>query len=289
MPLTAPPVLDTSVYNATLVARRDFNPELSTFRVAFSDGPVPDFKPGQYCTIGRYPHDATIQEQATAREAKLAAAGKPVTAYKAKLVRRAYSIASPPSDTQALDLFIVRVDGGQLTPLLFELQPGDPLFVDPRLRGTFTLDGVPDGKDLVFVGTGTGLAPFLSMYHQFKGTGRWRRVVLIHGCRYAADLGYGDDLARLAEADPTLTYLPAVTREPEDGPWTGLRGRVPTLLTADRYPQLTDTPLDPAQCHVFLCGNPAMIDQVSADLSQRGFVIKDREHPDGNVHFERYW
>ena len=55
------------------------------------------------------------------------------------------------------------------------------------------------------------------------------------------------------------------------------------------FKDLAGVELSPDTCHVFLCGNPAMIDETTADLVERGFTPKDREHPDGNVHFEKYW
>jgi ferredoxin/flavodoxin---NADP+ reductase len=60
------------------------------------------------------------------------------------------------------------------------------------------------------------------------------------------------------------------------------------VLEPDTYLRLVDAPLDPAECHVFLCGNPAMIDQVEQLLLPRGFVADSREGR-GNLHFERYW
>jgi ferredoxin--NADP+ reductase len=86
-----------------------------------------------------------------------------------------------------------------------------------------------------------------------------------------------------------LIYLPTVTREPENAPWTGLRGRVHNLLQPQRYRELTGTELSPQQCHLFLCGNPAMIDEAELNLQRHGFVARDTKNPEGNLHFERYW
>jgi len=49
-----------------------------------------------------------------------------------------------------------------------------------------------------------------------------------------------------------------------------------------------DKPLDPERCHVFLCGNPEMIQTCREPLEQLGFVVHSRARP-GNLHFERYW
>jgi ferredoxin--NADP+ reductase len=64
---------------------------------------------------------------------------------------------------------------------------------------------------------------------------------------------------------------------------------VNVVLEPATFRRLAGFDLSPQSCHVFLCGNPAMIDEVSAQLSGRGFTPRDREHPDGNVHTEKYW
>jgi ferredoxin--NADP+ reductase len=160
--------------------------------------------------------------------------------------------------------------------------------MDDEAKGEFRIDLAPPDKDLVMVSTGTGIAPFMSMLRTYRGQNRWRRFVLINGVRYAADFGYMAEMETLAREDPTVWYIPLVTREPEDGVWTGLRGRVQTALEPATYERLVGAPLDPAECHVFLCGNPEMIDSVQQLLEARGFVT-DNRGARGNIHFERYW
>ena len=260
--------------NAVLVSRHDRHEDLGIFSVAFADGSVlPAFTPGQYATLGL-------------------AVVPPKDATRPKLTRRMYSIASPATQTNTLDFYITRVQGGKLTPSLFDLSPGDPLFMAGRVGGHFTLTGHAVGKTLVLVATGTGVAPFRSMLHTHRHDPPWDHLVLIEGCRYARDLGYRDELEHLAAEHDHVTYLPSVTREPEledGGDWTGLRGRVPAFMKPERFEQLTGRPLSPETCHVYLCGNPAMIDTLEPDLLGRGFVTRDRKHAEGNLHFERYW
>jgi len=265
------------IHNATLVERIDLHESLALFRVKYNDHEVPDFQPGQFATLGL--PDATPPDP-----------DKPVRPGRGpKLIRRAYSIASPATQKDTLEFYIVRVDDGKLTPSLWNVQPGDKLFMNERIGGHFTLEGVPEGKTLVMVGTGTGLAPFRSMYLTYRDTGRWERFVMLDGCRVARDLGYCDELTRMAQADERMVYLPTVTREPEDSSWAGLRGRVNAVLEPEAFKQHAGVELSPETCHVFLCGNPAMIDQVEENLLGRGFVVQDRKHPEGSLHFERYW
>ena len=270
--------------NATLIERIDLNPELAIFRVALESGEPLDFQPGQYTTLGVLPPEDSGEE-----EADPDAKPKRRRKGRARLLRRAYSIASAPGDPRGTEFYLVVVPEGKLTPQLWDLQEGDRLFMDETPKGTFTLDGVPEGKTLVTIATGTGLAPFVSMLETYRGTGRWDRFVVIHGTRLAADLGYRERLEELADEDESIVYLPACTREPETSNWQGLRGRVHVILEPEMFQDLTHRPLKPESCHVFLCGNPAMIDQCEAELTARGFATRDRKNPEGNIHLERYW
>lgn len=274
------PELDvlSDVYNAHLIERRDFNESLAEFKIAFDEGDVPGFQCGQYTTLG-------LVEKDENGEVVMGRRGP-------KLTRRAYSIASAPKNQDALTYYIVRVDDGALTPKLWDLKPGDGLFMDNRIKGHFTLESVSggaEGKNLVLIGTGTGLAPFMSMIQEHRGTHLWNKVALFDGCRLVKDLGYFGELSRIAQEDPTITYLPTVTREPEDSDWQGLRGRITAHLDPDAFRSLAGFELDPKTSHIFMCGNPAMIDQCEGQFTDLGFVVKDRKNPEGNVHFERYW
>ncbi len=269
-----------ALYNATLVSKEILTDELAIIRV-LPDGGVPDFKPGQYATLGVLPNPDTPLGQEQAKKKGLA-----------KLILRPYSIGSSSLDQDGLEFYLALVPDGAFTPLAWKLDEGDRLYVAPKCKGKFTLDGVPGGKTFVAVATGTGLAPFMAMLKTYRETGRWERFVIVHGTRFCADLGYRGELEELAAKDETITYIPTCSREPEptrETDWFGLRGRVNVAVEESTFADLAGVPLSPEGCHVFLCGNPAMIDDLTAHLVSRGFTPKDREHPDGNLHFEKYW
>jgi len=271
---------EQDVTNATIESRVDVHGALCIIKVRPDEGEVPEFVPGQFATLGLPKPVDPDSPLAKRRD------GKP------RLVRRAYSIASSPAERDAMEFYIVRVDGGKLTPRLFSLEPGERVFLDPRIAGDFTLDDVPDApnKDIVLVSTGTGLAPYVAMlrFYRERPTRPWRRCVVIHGARLAEDLGYRDELIELTENDDSVQYIASVTREPEDSDWPGLRGRVDAIMEPVKFKQLTGVELDPEHCHVFLCGNPAMIDSVEESLKERGFTTHTKKQA-GNIHFERYW
>ncbi len=272
--LPADPSADAALLNAEIIGREDLTSELCVIKVRPDAGQVAPFKPGQYATLGALPDAGSEQ----AKKKGLA-----------KLLLRPYSVASSPNDPSHLEFYLALVHDGLCTPKLWAQRVGDRIFMTPKCKGTFTLDGVPDGMDLVTVATGTGLAPFLSMLRTFRGTGRWCRFIALHGTRLCDDLGYRHELQQIADEDESVHYLPTCSREPETTEWKGFRGRVNHLLHRDALKQHTGVELDPETCHVLLCGNPAMIDEVETDLTGMGFVPKDRAHPEGNLHFERYW
>jgi ferredoxin--NADP+ reductase len=280
---------DKDPLNAKLVEKHLFHDTLGIFRVAYEEAEVGDFEPGQFANLALMPPPEAIAAQAAADEA--GDGPKRRRPGRVRLVRRAYSIASPPTEKRWLEFYIVAVDEGALTPRVFDLEVGDRLFMDTKIKGHFTLEDVPDGKTLVTVATGTGLAPFLSMYKQYKDTpGRFEKFVFIHGVRVEEDLGYRDQLVQMAKDDPRVVYLPAVSRAPQDSPYTGYRGRVTAMFSDGTYERVMGRKLHPETDHVFLCGNPAMIDQLEAELTDRdGFTVKSPRQKDGNLHFERYW
>ena len=255
------------VYNATIAAREDKGPRTAIFRVKPDRGKVPEFSPGQFVTIGLKEDEAASSPE--------------------QLIRRPYTIASPSTERACLELFISRTGDGGLTDRIWKLNDGARLWVDDRIRGTFTLDDIPEGVDMLMVSTGTGIAPFVSMLKTFRGSGRWRRCIIINVARDEADLGYHDELKEIAAADSTLTYLPMVLENPESNQWAPLRERVVEALSR-RVDDPDKKAIGPSECHAFLCGNPEMIDAVCEMLINRGFRMES-DYARGNLHFERYW
>jgi len=253
-------------------ARTEITPELFILQVT-PDGTDPvEFEPGQYGELA-IPEAAPAEQQ---------------PAEQKKFVRRPYSIASSPTDGRYLEFFIVSVAGGELTPKLQALPVGTRLWLGPKIKGKFTLNEVPEGKDLVLIGTGTGLAPFISMVRKYRHTGRWRNVAVIHCTRLASELGYREELEQYAESDSNFKYIPTVTREPAESSWSGLRGRVQPILDEEMFQKLAGFKLNPEEVQVMMCGNPEMIESVQQLLELTGFKQHSKKNP-GNIHFERFW
>ncbi|MDH5832429.1 ferredoxin--NADP reductase [Luteimonas kalidii] len=208
---------------------------------------------------------------------------------------RAYSIASANWEEQ-LEFFSIKVPDGPLTSRLQHIAPGDTLLVGRKPTGTLLIHDLHPGRNLYLLGTGTGLAPWLSVIKDPETYERFERVIVAHGVRGAGDLAYreyilnelprhellGDEIAR------KLMYYPAVSREPFDWEQRDHRGRLTDLLDGGRMADdLGLPPLDPARDRAMICGSPQMLADFRAILDRRGFVAAPRIGTPGDYVFER--
>ncbi|MDH5829500.1 ferredoxin--NADP reductase [Luteimonas sp. M1R5S18] len=208
---------------------------------------------------------------------------------------RAYSIASANWEEQ-LEFFSIKVPDGPLTSRLQHIAPGDTLLVGRKPTGTLLVHDLHPGRTLYLLGTGTGLAPWLSVVKDPETYERFERVVIAHGVRGAGDLAYRDyilnELPRhefLGEQIAgKLLYYPAVSREPFAWDGRDHRGRLTELLDSGRMAaDLGLEPLDPARDRAMICGSPQMLADFRAILDRRGFVAAPRIGTPGDYVFER--
>ena len=86
------------------------------------------------------------------------------------------------------------------------------------------------------IGTGTGLAPCMSMLRSELVCGGPRRFVILQGARFSWDLGYRTELTTLSRLCSNMTYIPVVSRPQEDPTWRGLGGYLQDVLVSDTVP-----------------------------------------------------
>ena len=116
---------------------------------------------------------------------------------------RAYSLASANYEDK-LQFFSIKVPNGPLTSRLQHLKPGDAVVVGRKPTGTLVIDNLLAGRNLYLLGTGTGLAPFLSIIKDPETYARFEKVVLVHGCCWIAELAYGDFIGKELPEDELL-------------------------------------------------------------------------------------
>lgn len=199
-------------------------------------------------------------------------------------VNRPYSVASPHGEE--LEFFIVMVEDGELTPRLWQLETGSELEVSERAAGSFTLKKTPDAEILWLVSTGTGLAPYIAMLRTDYPWERFKKIAVVHGVRYAADLAYTDELNALSGKYPgRFQLVQSLTREEQDGV---MHGRIPTLIEDGTLENQIGWEMNKDNSAVLLCGNPAMLDDMEDKLGARG-MTKHRTKSPGQIVLERYW
>ena len=200
-----------------------------------------DFRPGQFVSF-EMPHPQT-----------------------GRLVTRAYSIASQPTRSDVITLLFNLVPGGSGSGFLFDLKAGEKThFKGPA--GNFYLRDDPN-RELLFIASGTGIAPIRSMLLANAERPDARPATLFWGLRGQRDLYYQEELAELTRRTPTLTAITTLSR-PEPG-WSGESGRVLRLIE-ERIVSVKNLA-------VYLCGNSAMIADATALLQKKGLCPIYRE------------
>ncbi|MDP3294506.1 MAG: ferredoxin--NADP reductase [Nevskia sp.] len=207
-----------------------------------------------------------------------------------KPLMRAYSIASA-NYQDHLEFFSIKVEDGPLTSRLQHLKVGDPILVSDKPVGTLIIHDLKPGKHLYLFGTGTGLAPFMSIIRDPSTFDAFDKVVLIHGVRLVSELAYQDYLTKDLPNDEfigelvrdKLIYYPTVTREPYKN-----RGRLTDLIDSGKlFEDIGLPPLNPATDRGMICGSPSMLADTRAMLDKRGFVVSPGIGQPGDYVFER--
>ena len=236
----------SAFHHESVLSVRHWTDRLFSFRT--TRAPTFRFRSGQFIMMG------------------LENGGKPLV--------RAYSLASAHYEEE-LEFFSIKVADGPLTSKLQHLKQGDKVLVGRKPTGTLLIDNLRAGRALYLLGTGTGLAPFLSIVKDPETYERFEKVVVVHGVRFAKDLAYGAFLSRELPEDELvgelvrerLVYHPMVTREPFRNP-----GRISAALENGALAEGVGLPaVDCAHDRFMLCGSPEMLSDLREILDARGF------------------
>jgi CDP-4-dehydro-6-deoxyglucose reductase, E3 len=179
--------------------------------------------------------------------------------------RRSFSIASPPHDSDLLELHVRRVSGGGFTERLFGPATDAPLTVGSLLRieGPIGQFSYREGRgSMLMVAGGTGFAPLKSMLRHVLETGIERDIHFYWGARHAHDLYEQARVLEWVQRHPRLTFT-AVLSEPSAVEAAHSRvGFVHEAVLAD-HPDL-------GGFEVYAAGPPAMIEAIRASFPRHG-------------------
>jgi NAD(P)H-flavin reductase len=267
----------------------------------------PSYKAGQYMALQR--GDCRLTKKVVKDGGKveyptiLDTQGNP----KRGAVTHSYSIASAPFETEEngfLEFYVILETDekgvkGRLTESMFRMAPDadNKMIYYEKIAGDFTLDKRAGGfKNVIFVGTGTGLAPFISMVKQLdfeakSGASHSVSYTLLHTNRTYEELDYYQDLLDIEAAQRfDFVYVPSVSRPTQrdwDDPKLG-RGRANNLL---RY--LLEMPLKEEQDLQQIAANGGDVAKAKAVLEKTvkpalpkhltGQTLRDRMDPTTSV------
>jgi ferredoxin-NADP reductase len=291
------------------------SPSLSLFRlVALEDSPFPPYQAGQYIALRRDDCLLTkkVKEGNQVRYVPdLDADGR----QKRGPVTHSYSVSSAPFETEQgnhLEFYVVLergVDGvlGRFTESLFrgvEDHTNERLAFLERIVGDFTLSKRAAGfEHVLMVGTGTGLAPFVSMIKQLhheaqQGAKSPARYTLMHANRSREELAYHRDLLEIEKAKRfDFVYVPSVSRptdrdlaDPQLGSGRAnnllrhifdLPGKdpaaFPLALPRERPLAMLRERIEPSRTVVLTCGNPNVMADIAWIASQAGMRFEKED------------
>lgn len=193
--------------------------------------------------------------------------------HQSRPLTRAYSIVSSKYDDY-LEFLSIKVPHGALTSRLQHITKDDVILVSKKPTGTLVIEHLRPGRNLYLLGTGTGLAPFMSIIRDPATYDRFQRIILVHGCRTVSELAYSETIGLELPRDEfigelvrdQLVYYPTVTREPFRN-----RGRITHLITSGQlFSDIAEPPLSRELDRVMLCGSPEMLAEIKPYLLDQG-------------------
>jgi NAD(P)H-flavin reductase len=218
-------------------AIRQETPDIRSLRLAFEDtefGKKFSFQPGQFCLISIYGIGEAV-----------------------------FCISSPPIWKDFIEVSVKEI--GKVTAAIHDLDIGDSLGFRGPYGNSFPFDTM-QGRNIVFVGGGIGLAPLRPLIWQtLSDRSKFKDVYIIYGARTVKDLVYKDELAEWQKRDD-VDVVTTVDPGGEDETWAGEIGLVPHVLEKISPP--TDSLL-------VTCGPPVMIKFTYLSASKLGFKPSD--------------
>lgn len=232
-------------FDAQIIEVIQETPTVRRFILEFKDLDVFEFRAGQYVKI-----DMPIDDKKTYRQ---------------------YSIASAPVGDNKIELLIVFNPVGKGTGYLFNVAKVGTILKVSKALGRFVLPEILD-KEICFICTGVGLAPFRSMYLDVinKNTPN-KGIKLIFGTRNVEDMLYPSELEKLDKEYDYFDFIPTLSRAGDE--WKGRKGYV--------HPIYSELYSDAHPTHFYLCGWDAMISEARKNLREIGYARKD-------ILFEKY-
>jgi NAD(P)H-flavin reductase len=148
---------------------------------------------------------------------------------------------------------------GTVTSSLANLRPGDQLGVRGPFGTTWPMEAL-DGRDLVFVAGGIGLAPLRpAIYHALRHRSSYGDIRILVGSRTPSDILYAREFTQWRQ-HPGVSCEISVDRG--DSQWHGHVGVVTKLIAS--------TTLHPEKTAALICGPEVMMRYSAMELKKHG-------------------
>jgi ferredoxin-NADP reductase len=184
-----------------------------------------------------------------------------LTAEDGYQAQRGYSIASVPDEGTQLQLTVVRVEDGEVSPYLTGgLRRGDRIELRGPVGGYFVWEPAQGGP-LLLVAGGSGIAPLMAMLRLHARTGSDVDARLLMSSRDWGDIIYREELERLTGHGRVVVHTLTASQPPG---WTGHARRVDTKMLAEIGPSPAEQP------HVYVCGPTPFVESVAQALVDLG-------------------
>ncbi len=141
-----------------------------------------------------------------------------------------------------------------------------------KVKGAFGVFGMnKEQKNVVFVATGTGIAPLMSMlrhlvFEKFSG-----KILFFYGCRSKEDFLYEEELKQIVKNNKNFELHVMFSRDQQDGKIGYIQDTINEF----------DFPKEKEKTFAYICGNPSSVEAQVAVLKEKGFSNEQ-------IHFEKW-
>ncbi len=263
--------------NSVVISHIDVAPGMMILRLSPDGWELPEFHAGQYAMVG-LPSSVPRCD-----------GSEPESDKSDRFLTRSYSVASSATDRSFVEFFITLVPTGAMSPRVFALQPGDRVWLSKNMTGLFTFQKVPDDSNVIFLATGSGVSPCMSIIRSHLSTGSSRRIALVHGCRHSKELGYRSELKALDRIIDNFDYIETISRPREEPTqWSGHVGYIQEIWRKGVIGKIWGFHPSAKDTHVFVSGNPAMCDELARMLLADNYREQTFKEA-GELHLEKFW
>lgn len=186
--------------------------------------------------------------------------------------RRLYSIASPPTDPRQFELLIQCVPHGIAGSYFLHSKEGDSMnFQGPA--GVFTIKVAT--KPLVFLATGTGIAPIRSMLYSIPIS---QPISLFWGLKTIEDAYFLEEITQFITSHPSITFKLCLSRQKDMSALPSFinpyvkKGRITEFCIPSQFDQASQ---------YYICGGKEIVESLRQFLEEKG-IVKE------NIHFEKF-